>query len=454
MFATSPSLTNRASSVSSHRRISSRRNVNSSPVLTAHAARRSTRGRRGTEALSMMSQRHVLVEQVGNAKPTKRRERRRAIETRAESNSGEAASMYSFPLDGPSAPKKKFNLVANSVRLKSVLKLSCVLVVAGWSMRFAHDPSSLSMIPPLLKRASGSACLGLLLALIGYKKKSLDLSGAVSASLVGVATIFSGVRFGLTLAFFFFSGSAVTKVQSEVKRRVDEHFKEGGGMRDFVQVMANGLVPTVLAAASLYSLGGLSFIANTTGGGAFAEAIISSGGSSSITSSAATLKLASTLAVAFLSYFSCCGGDTFASELGVLSKSKPRLITTFCRKEVEPGTNGGVSLLGVFASILGGLVAASGWAIGAYITSGAFTIEMLYALVIGAFGGFFGSFVDSILGATVQYSGYCSERKKVVSKPGPTVTKISGLEILSNSGVNVVSASLIAFAFGALYYIL
>ena len=375
------------------------------------------------------------------------RQRRAKLQTTRAA--GEDENIFSsFPLDGPSAPEKKLVLVTNSVRLKSVLKLLCVLLVCGWSMRSAHDPSTSSLT--LLKRASGSVTLGFLLALIGYKKKSLDLSGAVSASLVGVATIFSGVRFGLTLAFFFFSGSAVTKVQSEVKKQVDEHFKEGGGLRDFVQVMANGLVPTLLAAASLYSLGGLSFIANTTGAGAFAEAIISSGGSnSSITN--ATTKVASTLAVAFLSYFSCCGGDTFASELGVLSKSKPRLITTFCRKEVEPGTNGGVSLLGVVASIFGGLVAASGWALGAYITSGVRT-EILYALIIGAFGGFFGSFVDSVLGATVQYSGYCCEREKVVSKPGPTVTKISGLEILSNSGVNVLSASFIAVAFGALYY--
>lgn len=374
--------------------------------------------------------------------------RQRRAKLRTTRANGEDETIFSFPLDGPSAPEKKLVLATNSVRLKSVLKLLCVLLVCGWSMRYAHDPSTSSLT--LLKRASGSVTLGFLLALIGYKKKSLDLSGAVSASLVGVLTIFSGVRYGLTLAFFFFSGSAVTKVQSEVKKQVDEHFKEGGGLRDFVQVMANGLVPTMLAAASLYSLGGLSFIANTTGAGAFAEAIISSGGSNSSMNNATT-KVASTLAVAFLSYFSCCGGDTFASELGVLSKSKPRLITTFCRKEVEPGTNGGVSLLGVVASIFGGLVAASGWALGAYITSGVRT-EILYALIIGAFGGFFGSFVDSVLGATVQYSGYCRERKKVVSKPGPTVTKISGLEILSNSGVNVLSASLIAVAFGALYY--
>ena len=326
-----------------------------------------------------------------------RRQRRARLRTTRAN--GEDETIFSFPLDGPSAPEKKLVLATNSVRLKSVLKLLCVLLVCGWSMRYAHDPSTSSLT--LLKRASGSVTLGFLLALIGYKKKSLDLSGAVSASLVGVLTIFSGVRYGLTLAFFFFSGSAVTKVQSEVKKQVDEHFKEGGGLRDFVQVMANGLVPTMLAAASLYSLGGLSFIANTTGAGAFAEAIIFSIGGSNSSMNNATTKVASTLAVAFLSYFSCCGGDTFASELGVLSKSKPRLITTFCRKEVEPGTNGGVSLLGVVASIFGGLVAASGWALGAYITSGVRT-EILYALIIGAFGGFFGSFVDSVLARLIS----------------------------------------------------
>ena len=36
-------------------------------------------------------------------------------------------------------------------------------------------------------------------------------------------------------------------------------------------------------------------------------------------------------------------------------------------------------------------------------------------VVLGAFWGLLGSFIDSILGATVQYSGYCSERKKVGS---------------------------------------
>lgn len=55
-----------------------------------------------------------------------------------------------------------------------------------------------------------------------------------------------------------------------------------------------------------------------------------------------------------LSHFSTCLADTLASELGILSTSRPLHILTW--QAVPKGTNGGVSYLGLAVSALGGLI--------------------------------------------------------------------------------------------------
>ena len=98
-------------------------------------------------------------------------------------------------------------------------------------------------------RIAGSLLLGAGLALKGLRGGSLDVTGACGAALVGWGTLYAGVRFGVALGVFFFASSAMTRVGAAVKARIDEHHVEGkeGGARNWIQVAANGAVPTFLA---------------------------------------------------------------------------------------------------------------------------------------------------------------------------------------------------------------
>lgn len=149
--------------------------------------------------------------------------------------------------------------------------------------------------------------------------------------------------------------------------------------------------------------------------------------------------LSAALVFAFIGHYACCNGDTWSSELGVLSNTNPYLITNF--KKVPKGTNGGVSALGIVASI------AAGFSIGIAIvlTLPFFNTQMglkdyFFVLLISTFAGLFGSLLDSVLGSTLQYSGWNKKISKVVSTPGPNVDHITGYNILSNHGVNMVSS--------------
>ncbi|XP_010249886.1 PREDICTED: protein PGR [Nelumbo nucifera] len=252
-----------------------------------------------------------------------------------------------------------------------------------------------------------------------FKRKSLDRSGALLGFLVMSVHIAVGLRFGALLLVFFFSSSKLTKVGEEKKRSVDADFKEGG-QRNWVQVLANSGIATVLVVLVGQSIG-------------WQDKCLDSKGSALVTC----------LIGGIIGHYACCNGDTWSSEIGVLSNAQPRLITTF--KPVRKGTNGAVTTTGLLAA------AAAGSVIGlTFVLFGLFTakcasdvaLKQLLVIPIAAIAGLLGSIIDSLLGATVQFSGFCTVRNKVVEKPGPTVKKISGQSILDNNAVNFVSVLL------------
>lgn len=257
------------------------------------------------------------------------------------------------------------------------------------------------------------------IAFRAYRKNSLDVSGAFAGFFVMAVHLSINYRFGAMLLAFFFTSSKLTKMGEDRKRTLDADFKEGG-QRNWIQVLSNGGIASVLA---------IAFWALTTS----QDTCLDSKESYIITA----------LVGGLIGHYSCCNGDTWSSELGVLSDEQPRLITNF--KPVRRGTNGGITKAGLEAA------AAAGSVIGmAFVLPGLFTksctndafLKQLLVVPISAVAGLAGSLIDSILGATLQYSGFCSVRNKVVSKPGPTVKRISGLSILDNNGVNIVSVFL------------
>ena len=55
--------------------------------------------------------------------------------------------------------------------------------------------------------------------------------------------------------------------------------------------------------------------------------------------------------------------------------------------------------------------------------------------------GLIGSIVDSLLGATLQFSGFNPRTGRVTSQYSSSMVHIAGIPLLSNNAVNVVSAS-------------
>ncbi len=228
---------------------------------------------------------------------------------------------------------------------------------------------------------------------------SLSRSGAVGAMAVGVLIFgLGGWQWGVLLGIFFVSSSLLSHFKETEKRAAAEKFDKGH-RRDMGQVTANGGLGALIAIVSV------------------------------IMPSLAWFPL-------FVGVMATVTADTWATELGTLSRQPPRLITN--GRLVEVGTSGGVSWLGTAVSLIGGL----------FIGLMAGLMDKNYAIwgtaVFGAAGGLAGSLFDSLLGATVQRIYYCDhcqkDTERKLHKCGHPTRPLRGWAWLNNDLVNLLAS--------------
>ncbi|NTU75320.1 MAG: DUF92 domain-containing protein [Anaerolineaceae bacterium] len=248
----------------------------------------------------------------------------------------------------------------------------------------------------------GMALSGLT-AYLAYMARSLDLSGAIAAGILGTIVFgLGGWPWALLLLGFFISSTLLSRLFKQRKAQIEEKFSKGS-RRDAWQVVANG------GFAGLFVLIHLVFPGAVWPWLAFAGSL------------------------------AAANADTWATELGVLNPKKPRLITT--RQEVDPGTSGAVSQYGLGAAAAGSffiaLLTFFAWA---GVTRLSF-IESILTILIVTIAGIGGSLVDSWLGATYQAIYHCPTCRKETEKHpqhscGTQTVLSRGLAWLNNDVVN------------------
>ncbi|MCK5473877.1 MAG: DUF92 domain-containing protein [Candidatus Aenigmarchaeota archaeon] len=101
----------------------------------------------------------------------------------------------------------------------------------------------------------------------------------------------------------------------------------------------------------------------------------------------------------YLGSISAALADTLSSEIGAHSKEQPRMITDL-KTKVPKGTNGGITITGLIAAVIGAAIIGAA----AFFFASSFYLEVnrtkLFLAVFVA--GVLGSLIDSVLGAVFE----------------------------------------------------
>lgn len=261
-------------------------------------------------------------------------------------------------------------------------------------------PQLLTALSDPLPRAIAGFLLALLVAIVAGRARALTGSGMAATTLVGGSVVAgAGWWTGVILILYFVTSSGLSQLTRNQPGTTEQ---ARGHRRDAWQVAANG------GAAAVFSLA--SLVASHP----------------------------DPLIMAAIGSIAGAAADTWATELGRFSRTRPHLVTSWQR--MPPGTSGAISATGTLASLSAatfiGLLASAPFL-------PAVDLSWSTVVAIVTLAGLLGSLADSLLGATVQERRWCpvcqqpTERR--VHRCGTATVHTGGVQWVTNDVVNFVA---------------
>jgi len=232
-----------------------------------------------------------------------------------------------------------------------------------------------------------------------HLKNYLSISGFIGAAVMAIFLLgFGGYSYLFPLIVFFISSSALSFIQKgEINKKSSN--------RNIIQVYANGGSALFICIANYFQPSHLFYYC-------------------------------------FLASVAAANSDTWGTELGKLSRSKP--LDIISRNKVPHGTSGGITVIGTIGSLFGSIT------IG--LTGYLFVPDKTFILFI-IIAGFLSSLVDSIFGSTNQARFISPDGSIIAEKYKVNYFLYTGSKVINNNTVNMfctISGPLIFLIFSAL----
>mgnify|MGYP001180253054 FL=1 len=260
----------------------------------------------------------------------------------------------------------------------------CILFMIGF-FEIVTDPQNITFYSLSFDKII-TIILIVFIFLISTYLKALTYSGLFGAIVMGIlVTLFGSLHYLIPLSVFFIFSSFLSKILKS------SFYKIKGSQRDIIQVYANGGVALILCLVNYFTPNPL-------------------------------------ILLLFLASVSSAMSDTWGTEFGKLSKSRPVSILTF--KSIEHGLSGGITRIGTIGSLLGSCVLGFTIWIITPIPS-----YLIYGIILS---GFAGSIFDSIIGASHQ-GKYQTNSGEIIEENLENTTIVSGKTWITNNLVNLLN---------------